>query len=53
MSQQTLPTGEIDEPGVPRIDPNPGVGLLASLPAGFAAPGLVDAEYPDGLGLGE
>jgi hypothetical protein len=53
LPQQALIAGQVDESGVPRVDPHPPPACRASLPAGLAAAGLVDAEHPHRLGFGQ
>ena len=50
LPQQALIAGQIDEPGVPWVDPHPPAGVGALLPAGFSASGLIDAEHCTGSG---
>ncbi len=42
---------EVDDPGVPRVDPHPATGLGALLPPRLGPPGLVDAQHPHRLAL--
>ena len=53
LPQQALIAGQVDEPGVPRVDPHPPPRLSALLPAGLAAAGLIDAEHPDRIRFGQ
>ncbi len=48
-----LIAGQIDEPGVPRVNPHPPTGGRAALPAGLTAAGLVAAEDRRGRRLVE
>src|SRR4029453_10489715 len=49
LPEQALVAGQVDESGVPWVDPHPPPGRLAAFPAGLAAAGLVDAEYRGGV----
>ena len=53
LPQQALIPGQIDETGVPRIQPHPLAGCGAALPARLAAAGLIDAEDRCGRRLGQ
>ena len=53
LAEQALVAGQVDEPGVPRVDPHPPPGLAAVLPPGLSAAGLVDAEHPGRCRLGQ
>ena len=53
LPEQALVAGQVDEAGVPGVDPHPAAGLGAVLPAGLTAAGLVDAEYPGGFRLAQ
>jgi hypothetical protein len=43
-SGKALLAGQVDEPGVPWVDPHPPPGFGAALPPGFSTAGLIDAE---------
>lgn len=48
-----LITGQVDEPGIPRVDPYPPASLGAALPSGFSSPCLVNAQHRGGQRLGQ
>ena len=45
LGQQPLDSGDVDQAGVPAIDPDPFPGGRVGLPLGFAPAGLVNAEH--------
>src|SRR5690625_1993377 len=51
LPKQTLSTGQIDEPGLPRIRALPGTGLLVADPPRAAEAGLIDTQHRGGLWL--
>jgi hypothetical protein len=51
--EQFLLTGQVDEAGVPGVDPHPAAGLDAVRPAGHTAAGLIDAQHPGGFRLAQ
>ena len=53
LAEQALVAVEVDEPGVPRVDPHPPTLVLVVGPPGLSAAGLVDTEYPRRSRLGQ
>ncbi|WP_233380255.1 hypothetical protein, partial [Mycobacterium tuberculosis] len=53
LPHKPLITGQVDEPGIPRVDPYPPASLGAALPSGFSSPCLVNAQHRGGQRLGQ
>jgi len=53
LPQKPLITGQVNEPGVPGVDPHPPASLRAALPSGLSPPSLVDAQHRGGRRLGQ
>jgi hypothetical protein len=53
LPEQALIPGQVDQSGVPWLDPHPPPGRRAPCPPGLAAVGLVDSEHRCGLRLNQ